>query len=493
MPLGHADQLASITMHSSHGEQSKLRLLIVEDDPSIRAASAAIANHIGLDPDPVESLSAARVALRERTIDLVLLDVRVGAENGLALLDELRTLPVVITTAFATVGSAVAALRADAFDYIEKPFSVEELIAVLEGAASQAMENRRKQDACEQLRADKDVPFLSSRSPGVQKLRRIAARVAGASHPVLIEGELGTEKEMLARSIHSNGLTPSAPFVSVDCSSCSADGLHRLLFGGTLRTEQSMCGALVSETGGTVFFNEIGRLPFDLQGALQTALANRTVELPYSSQGVPMTARIIAASSDRLDEIVSSGGFRRELFLRLNVINLRIAPLRERRVDIPQLASVILDRISNQSNRPRKFARDVIRHLMEYDWPGNLTELENAIEYACLVAGGDEVHLSDLPDRIQEHVSTRIELPVVDRSGRPYQLGILSQSSPSSGSDFVQSIAEIEKQAILNAIEQMNGDKLLAAKLLGIGKTTLYRKLKEYQTAEVVSREDRES
>lgn len=487
--FGHAKQPFENGSHRCRAGRRELRILIVEDDPSIRAASAAIAKQIGLDTEPVDSLSAARIALRERTIDLVLLDIRLGAENGLALLDEIRAqspLPVVVTTAFATVGSAIAALRAEAFDYIEKPFSVDELIGALEGAASEAERNQVEQSEREPLPANEKMALISGTSPGIQRLRRIASRVASASHPVLIQGESGTEKEMLARYIHLNGLTPSAPFVSVDCSSLPSNKLERLLFGNEQEEESSaadsMCGALVANSGGTVFLNEVDYLNLDLQCALLNALEMKGVQSESSSKMFPLTARLMAASSKRLEALVDIGGFRKDLFIRLNVINLRIAPLRERKTDIPQLANVVLERVSRGSNQSRKFARNVPRHLMEYDWPGNLAELENAVEYACLVSNRDEIQLSDLPDHIQQHTSKRVEFRAGSSSGLSYEIGIVDRPAHHAN-HFVQSLAEIERSAILTAIELMNGDKLRAAEMLGIGKTTLYRKLKEYGVA----------
>ena len=205
------------------------------------------------------------------------------------------------------------------------------------------------------------------------------------------------------------------------------------------------------------------------------------VQSESSSKMYPLTARLMAASSKRLEGLVDTGGFRKDLFIRLNVINLRIAPLRERKTDIPQLANVVLERVSRGSNQSRKFARNVPRHLMEYDWPGNLAELENAVEYACLVSNGDEIQLSDLPDHIQQHTG-RVEFRTGSSSGLLYEIGIVDRPAHHAN-HLVQSLAEIERSAILTAIEQMNGDKLRAAEMLGIGKTTLYRKLKEYGVA----------
>lgn len=485
---GHVEQPASNGTHRL-GVGRRLRVLIVEDDPSIRAASAAIANQIGLDADPVASLAAARFALRQRSVDLVLLDVHLGAENGLALLEELRArspLPVVVvTTAFATVGSAIAALRAEAFDFLEKPFSVEELMGALEGAAYQAVKNQSKHDGCEQLEGDEQL--ICGNSPAIQRLRRIVSPVASASHPVLIEGEVGTEKERLARSIHLNGSNAPGPFVSIDCGALPAEELERLLFGTSASNEMSsgccMCGSLTADSGGTVFLNEIDRLPAILQSALLSALERKVIQSPCCSRIRPVTARIVtASSSQQLYELARRGRFRMDLFLRLNVVKLRIPPLRERKEDIPRLSAVILDRISAKSNCRRRFDRNVVPLLREYEWPGNLTELENAIEYACLVSTVEELHTSDLPEKIQTG-TFRTDFSGLDELHRSGDLDGVNQHVAAG----VQSIAEIEKSAILNAIKQTNGDKLLAAKVLGIGKTTLYRKLKEYEAAGILT------
>lgn len=462
--------------------RSKLCLLIVEDDPSIRAALAAVAQQIGLDVELADSLSNARTALRKRTVDLILLDVRLGTENGLALLDEVRTkssIPVVVTTAFATVGSAVAALRAEVFDYIERPFSVEELIAVLGGAASQAIDKQRKQARCEQVAG----PLVFGRSPVIQRLRRIACRVSSASHPLLIQGEPGTEKETLARSIHMNGPTPTAPFITVDCSRFSREELDCILFGHSPSegpgTSPGGTGALIAGSGGTVFLSEIDRLPLDLQAVLLNALENNVVKLGPWLEPVPLTMRIIAACNRSLDETVNNGGFRRDLFARLNMVNLRVPSLRERKTDIPELAAAILRSIAAESKRSCKLSKSLVRHLMEYEWPGNFVQLENAIKFAYLARSEDELQLSDMPDEFQLYISSYAGVATDGQRNGCDNVDFMGSRS-SQRSNIVQPIAEIERNAIMNAIHEMDGDKLLAAKMLGIGKTTLYRKLKEY-------------
>lgn len=475
-------------------EQQQLRLLIIEDDPFILAASSAIADQLGFDVDPVNSLADARTAIRERNIDLVLLDVHLGKENGLALLDEVRAqsaIPVVVTTAFATVGSAIAALRAEAFDFVEKPFSVEQLGTVLRGAASEAIQNRRKDSSLEQLIPAMEVAILVGCSPLTKRLRRMAYRVASGSHPVFIHGEPGTQKRKLAEFIHINGTAPSAPFVSLDCSTLSEDELQRSLFGYSPGHEHTSkrcrCSAAGKTNRGTLFLNEVDQLPLRLQAALLKALDSNGKRSPFSAEMVPITTRIIAASSNRIETLLDSGGFRRDLFLRLNVVSLHIPPLREHKIDIPELCTVFLGRLSLASARPRTLARNVLRQLMDYDWPGNLTELENVLESTCLISDGGEIQFSDLPNHIQRATALAIPLPHPGVGDYVGQGGTATHRSLAC-QEVVHSMADIERNAIVNAISQTNGNKLLAAEVLGIGKTTLYRKLKEYAAADRISK-----
>jgi two-component system response regulator HydG len=225
---------------------------------------------------------------------------------------------------------------------------------------------------------------------------------------------------------------------------------------------------------GTVFLDEIGELPLDLQARLLRALQEKEVRPVGSTTSVPIAARILAATNRDLAAMVETGRFRKDLYFRLNVVNLRIPPLRERKTDIPLLAAHVLDRLRREKGLAYTFADDSLRLMMDYDWPGNVRELEHAIERACALSSGPVLHLGDFPTQLQNHQFQAKGLE------RERQQALDANNTPGTYADSVLSIAELEKQAILNALHHLNGDKLMAARLLGIGKTTLYRKLKEY-------------
>jgi two-component system response regulator HydG len=245
-------------------------------------------------------------------------------------------------------------------------------------------------------------------------------------------------------------------------------------------------GLLATAEGGTVFLDEIGELPLDLQAKLLRALQEKEVRPVGATQARPISARVLAATNRDLTAMVEQGKFRKDLYFRLNVVNLRIPPLRERRGDIPLLAMHFLTRLEKETGIERTLSDDSLRLMADYDWPGNVRELENAIERACALSSGPVLHLGDMPTQLQDlrmqRVAEAAEEPSATQDSGEQKDGSLSARA---GDGEIISIAEMEKQAILGTIQQLHGDKLLAAKLLGIGKTTLYRKLKEYGIAEI--------
>jgi two-component system response regulator HydG len=317
----------------------------------------------------------------------------------------------------------------------------------------------------------------------MEKLYRILSKVAFSTHPVLVLGESGTGKELVARSIHFNGPNASKPFVPVDCGSLVSSLIESELFGHVkgafTGADRAKEGLLVSAEGGTVFLDEIGELPLDLQAKLLRALQEKEVRPVGATQARPISARVLAATNRDLAAMVEQGRFRKDLFFRLNVVNLRIPPLRERRSDIPLLAMHFLAQMERESGVERTFSDESLRVMAEYDWPGNVRELENAIERACALSSGPVLHIGDLPTQLQDF---RMQRVAAEETALPAD-GV-SRNTKGTTEDGIVSIAEMEKQAILGTIRQLKGDKLLAAKLLGIGKTTLYRKLKEYGITE---------
>ena len=466
-----------------------LRVLVVDDDAPIRNACSEIATSLGFSTLSADSVSTARLALQHSSIDILLLDLKIPGGGGLSLLEDIHAhhpqTIVIIMTAFATVNSAVESMRTGAGDYLTKPFTLEELSTTLARAATRRSFDVESRQLRDRLRAGASMGNLVGNSPDMEKLYRILSKVAGTTHPVLIVGESGTGKELVARSIHTNGPNAHKPFLAVDCASLAPAMIEGELFGyvkgAVPGTTRSKVGLLAGIDSGTIFLDEIGDLPLDLQGRLLRALQDHEVRPIGSDQSVPLTARILASTTRDLTQLVETGRFRKDLYFRLNVVTLRIPALRERRGDIPLLAAHILERMKGEHGLTYTFADEALHLLMEYDWPGNVRELERAIERACSLSSGPILHLGDFPTQMQDYQFH------AQQSLQQYNQGLLhDDATHSSASEVlsVQSIADLEKHAILTTISQLNGDKLMAARLLGIGKTTLYRKLKEYGIVE---------
>ncbi len=465
-----------------------LHVLVVDDDDAVRKACCDVAARMGSAVVGAESVAAARAILKHQKIDLLLLDLKLPDGGGLTLLEQVKALypdtAVVVMTAFATVASAVEAMRIGAGDYLTKPFALEELTTVLERAGQRRHYDMESRQLRERLRSQKGVGGMVGQSPEMEKLYRILSKVAFSTHPVLILGESGTGKELVARSIHFNGPNAARPFVPVDCGSLVPTLIESELFGHVkgafTGADRAKEGLLAAAEGGTVFLDEIGELPLDLQAKLLRALQEKEVRPVGSTQARPISARVLAATNRDLAAMVEQGRFRKDLFFRLNVVNLRIPPLRDRRGDIPVLAMHFLERMQRETGVVHTFSDDMLRVMAEYDWPGNVRELENAIERACALSSGPVLHMGDLPTQLQDFRMQRV--PSTYGSA---ETG-LTEARAEAGDGGIVSIAEMERQAILGTIRQLKGDKLMAARLLGIGKTTLYRKLKEYGIAEGV-------
>jgi DNA-binding NtrC family response regulator len=422
-------------------------------------------------------LGQARILLRGKASDIVLVNLPSGGNQGLELVSEVKLLypqtSVIAMTASGSVNTAVEAMRCGASDYLTKPFAMDELSTVLDRAASSLMTDTATRQLRERLRLSEGLGAMIGRSGEMEKLYRILSKVAQSSHPVLILGESGTGKELVAHTIHAYGINSQKPFLPVDCGSLVPTLIESELFGyvkgaftGANRSED---GLLVAAEGGTVFLDEIGELSLDLQAKLLRALQEKEVRPVGATHRIPIKARIVAATNRNLAEMVEKGTFRKDLFYRLNVVNLRLPSLRDRREDIPLLAAHFLDRISREHGAKFTLSDEALRTMMRYDWPGNVRELENSVERACALSSGPILHLGDLPTQLQQQGL---------EARRVTAVGV--EAGHGEGGAAVTTLAEMERQAIVGTIRALNGDKLQAAKLLGIGKTTLYRKLKEY-------------
>jgi DNA-binding NtrC family response regulator len=327
------------------------------------------------------------------------------------------------------------------------------------------------------LLAQKGRGLLIGWSPETKKIYSILPKVTASTVPVLILGERGTGKERVARAIHRGGPNADKPFVPVDCRSLVPELIASELFGhvkGAFAGANIVKEGLLSAVGGgTVFLDEIAELPLDLQARLLRALHEKEVRPTGATHAVPISARVLAATSCDLNALAQQGRFRKDLYCRLNVVNLTIPPLRERRMDIAVLAAHFMEELQRETNATYSLSAGALDLMTEYDWPGNMRELENAIEGAVALSSGPVLQMNDLPIQLQDFHARR----------RNVELALMaSETIEDAGGDMgnIVTLAELEKFAILGTIVQLGGDKLMAAKLLGIGKTTLYRKLKEY-------------
>src|SRR5271170_485841 len=350
--------LMNISAYPQTGERSaseqsaRMSVLVVDEDAAVRDACCEIALKRGFLSHGVAGVTAARELLRGNSIDIILLDLKGPGAPGLELLDEIKTLhpetAIIVMTAFATVTSAVEAMRTGADDYLTKPFRLEELAAVLERAAERRAVDAASRQLRDKLRTEQGLGNIIGHSGEMEKLYRILSKVAQTSHPVLILGESGTGKELVARSIHANGPNAGKPFLPVDCGSLVPTLIESELFGyvkgAFTGANRSKDGLLASADGGTVFLDEIGELPIDLQAKLLRALQEKEIRPVGAMHRIPIRVRILTATNRDLASMVEQGRFRKDLYYRLNVVSLRIPPLRDRREDIPLLAAHFLDR-----------------------------------------------------------------------------------------------------------------------------------------------------
>src|ERR1700676_3000281 len=442
-----------------------MSILIVDDEPSIRDTCAEVARQAGMKAIPVATAEEALEVLENSAVDIVLTDLMLHQTSGMDLLKRVHdtnpALPVIVLTQYGTIDSAVAATRLGAVDYVTKPFRIEELRTRLERAARAVELQQENHLLREQLRTRPGFGGLIGVSERMQRVYKTVQKVSLHEYPVLILGESGTGKEMVAKSVHFSGPRKERPFAPVDCSSLVPTLIESELFGyvkgaftGALHGKQ---GLLEAANGRTLFLDEIGDMPVDLQAKLLRALQEREVKPVGSTERRRIDVRIIAATNRDLDSAIKAGAFRQDLYFRLNVVQIKLPALRERKSDIPLLVMAFLEKFSASQQTSRTISEGALRQLIPYDWPGNVRELENAMERAVALGSGPIVQVADLP--------TQLQYPTTERLPERNEL---------------LPLVELERRAILHTLRQTAGDKLAAARILGIGKTTLYRKLKQY-------------
>lgn len=442
-----------------------ITVLVVDDEDEIRELCRDIVAESGLRTRTASTTEQALDILDQHPVDIVITDLRVPHIGGFELLKRIReTYPqtaVIVLTQYGTIESALEATRIGAVDYVTKPFRPDELRGKLDRVVHSLEIDQENRILREQLRTRPGFGGLIGVSPKMQRLYRLIEKVSEHNYPVLILGESGTGKDLVASSIHFCGPRRTRPFVPVDCTSLVPTLIEAELFGyvkgaftGASHNKQ---GLLEAAGNGTLFLDEIGDLPFDLQAKLLRALQEKEVKPVGSTERVAIATRVIAATNRDLESSVRQGTFRQDLYFRLNVVQIKIPPLRERKTDIPLLVSSFLEKFSDHDKTARTISEDAMARLIAYDWPGNVRELENAIERAVALGSGPLISLLDLPTNL--HYGIGDKSPLIDE---------------------LVSLEELERRAIMRALREASGDKLAAARRLGIGKTTLYRKLKQY-------------
>jgi DNA-binding NtrC family response regulator len=442
-------------------------VLIVDDEGTTRDLCRDVVAETGLRTRTASNTEQAFDILEQFPVDIVITDLRVPELGGLELLKRVREsypqTAVMVLTQYGTIEGAVEATRMGAADYVTKPFHVPELRNKLDRVVRLLEVDQENRLLREQLRTRPGFAGLIGLSQRMQRVYRLIEKVSQHNYPVLILGESGTGKELVARSIHFSGQRRNKPFVPVDCSALVPTLIESELFG---YVKGAFTGAMHSKQGlmevagnGTLFLDEIGDLPVDLQAKLLRALQEKEVRPVGSTERVSIEMRVIAATNRDLDAAVRQGQFRQDLFFRLNVVQIKLPPLRERKTDIPLLVNSFLEKFSDENGDARKISEDAMARLIAYDWPGNVRELENAIERAVALGSGPILHVGDLPTNLHQGSGERMPQ-----------------------NDELLPLDELERRAILRALREAGGDKLAAARLLGIGKTTLYRKLKLYDS-----------
>jgi two-component system, NtrC family, response regulator AtoC len=450
-------------------EELKTRLLVVDDEQSIRRLCMTIGNTLGFACAEAESAEAALALLDREIPDLVLTDLKLPTLSGVELLRQIKTLlprtEVAIMTGHGSIESAVDAMKLGAYDYIEKPFRVEKMRLLLQRMAEKVRLVTENAFLRERVSTEENLDGIIGTSANIQDVLRMISRLKDTRTPVLISGESGTGKELVARAIHFRGTMAQTPFVAVDCGSLVPTLMESELFGyekgaftGATKTKS---GLFQAANGGTIFLDEIGELPLEMQAKLLRVLQEKEIRPVGSNDQVAVDVRVIAATNRDLEAAYRDGTFRKDLYFRLNVVTVHLPALRDRRSDIPMLVHHFLDRYAAGGNL--QVTPAAMKSLLHYDWPGNVRELENCIARAVTLGDHQTIDVSDLPPAI------RTEQP---------------SSAPASAQDAASlsttALAEMERMTILRVFEQANGDKALAGKMLGISRATLYRKLKRY-------------
>lgn len=443
-------------------------ILIIEDDKNTREGLSRVLTKEGYQVILSDDGNDALKKVRRENLDLILTDLKLPGADGLKILKDAKKLrpelAVILITAYGTIESAVEAMQAGAEDYLTKPINVGHLRHLVRKALERQVLFRENIYLRQELKKRYRLENIIGQAPKMQSIFETIIQIAPTKSTVLLEGESGTGKELLASAVHYNSSRAHKPFIKVSCASLSEGILESELFG---HEKGAFTGAISQRKGrfeladgGTLFLDEVSGIPRLTQLKLLRVLQERELERVGGSKTIKLDVRLIAATNDNLKEAVEKGRFREDLYYRLNVVNIVIPPLRERREDIPLLVDHFLAKYSQENNKEiQGISRPVLNTLWNYNWPGNIRELENAIERAVALCRGKVIDFKDLP--------SSLNLEEQHKSTIPIEVGM--------------NLKEVEREVIRRTLSQVRGKRVQAAKLLGIGITTLYRKLKELE------------
>ncbi|MFZ4573672.1 MAG: sigma-54-dependent transcriptional regulator [Phycisphaerales bacterium] len=464
-------------MSTPQNQRATARILLVEDEELLRESLAQLLVEEGYAVVRAADGKAGYEAALAEGFDLVLTDIRMPVMDGLTLLKHLQQIipqtPVIVLTAFGTVESAVAAMRTGAADYLLKPVQFEDVLIRVKRALEFGEMRRNRIIMTEQLASQSTFHNLIGDSQAMAGLFDLVRKLSTVSTSVLIVGESGTGKELFARAIHYNGITREKPFIAVNCGAIPESLIESELFG---HRKGSFTGAIKDRigyfeaaNGGTLFLDEISTLPIQVQSSLLRVLEERVVVPVGDTRPRPVDVRIIAASNQNLQTQCREGKFREDLLYRLDVVRLLLPPLRQRRQDIPLLAQHFLDKYTRKMNKQVSgLSNAAMRALLNHEWRGNVRELENVIERAVIFAEGRDIQLADLPFAAAD-------------------------TGPDTGEDLKQALMQFERQHIIYSLRRHNYDKTETAQHLGIGVSSLYRKLEELQIPKDLQERERDA
>jgi two-component system nitrogen regulation response regulator GlnG len=459
-------------------------ICVIDDDNSIRWVLDKALGKAGLQVDSYDSADRALVAISKQEPAVIVTDIRMPGMDGLELLERLNTqhpdLPVIIMTAHSDLDSAVSAYKGGAFEYLPKPFDVDEAVALV----NRALEVRAQQPVEKVRQSFQDVPEIIGKAPAMQEVFRAIGRLSNSSATVLINGESGTGKELVALALHRHSPRASSPFVALNMAAIPRDLLESELFGherGAFTGAQNRrAGRFEQANGGTLMLDEIGDMPAELQTRLLRVLADGEFYPVGAHTPKKVDVRIIAATHQDLEQRVRDGAFREDLFHRLNVIRIQLPSLRERREDIPLLMQHFLRLAARELEvETKSLAAGTTAMLTQLDWPGNVRQLENLCRWLTVMAPGQEILPGDLPGDLQSAVAGEVA------AGTDWQVLLRqwAQQQLAGGSERLldEALPAFEKVLIEAALQQTGGRRQDAARLLGWGRNTLTRKLKELE------------